>query len=123
METATVLNTPDLTTVVLERIYYPYLSANALKISILIFPDPIPVLSARLTASFILDRLFVSEQSPDVSQYGKTQRNLATQALDDILKGATLLIGQELTGRRFLRGTLLDKWSSPAEVQKGEEKE
>ena len=123
MESAVVLETPNLTTVTLERIYYPYLSANGLKISIVEFPDPIPVITARLTASFILDRLFVAEQAPDVSQYGKTQRNLATIAIDDILKGVTYLIGQEHTGRRFCRGSLLDKFSSPADVTKGEEKE
>lgn len=123
METCTVQNAPTLTTVRLVHVEHNYSSANNLTISILEYPDPIPVIAARLTASFVLDRLFVSEQSPDVSQYGKTQRNLATLALDDILRGVVSLPGQDHTGRRFVRGSLLDRFSSPAEVQKGEEKE
>lgn len=123
METCTVNDAPTLTTVVLVHLEHSYLSSNNLNVSLLEYPDPIPVIAARLTASFILDRLFVSEQAPDVSQYGKTQRNLASMALDDILRGVVALFGQEMTGRRFVRGSLLDKFSSPAEVTKGEEKE
>jgi len=70
-----------------------------------------------------LDRLFVAEQSPDVSQYGKSQRNMARNSMDDILTGEVLLFGQEHTGRRFVRGSVLDAYNSPAEIQKGEEKE
>jgi hypothetical protein len=70
-----------------------------------------------------LDRLFVSQQSPDVSNYGRTQRNIARDSIDDILSGEVLLFGQEHTGRRFVRGSLFDAYDSPAEVQKGQEKE
>lgn len=123
METCTVQNAPTMTTIELVHLVYNYSSANNLTIAVLEFPDPIPVIAARLTASFVLDRLFVSEQAPDVSQYGKTQRNLATLALDDILRGVISLPGQEHTGRRFVRGSLLEPFRSPADVTKGEEKE
>ena len=121
METATVASTPDITTVNLESVTGSYTVADASKISIVEFPDPIPVVAARLACSFILDRLFVAEQSPDVSNYGENQRNLARNDMDDILTGETLLFGQEHTGRRFIRGSLFDAYKSPSEVEKGQE--
>jgi len=123
METANVTEVTSLTTIKLDKVTYDYSTINNLRISILKFPDPISLISARLAASFIMDRLYVQTQSPDISNFGKTQRSLATFAMDDILRGVMLLPGQDHTGRRFLRTSLLDKWSSPAEVQKGEEKE
>ena len=123
METAVVKEVNTLTELTLESVQYSYNMADDSKISILEYPDPIPIIAARLACSFILDRLFVSEQSPDVSSYGRTQRNLARNAMDDILAGEILLFGREHTGRRFVRGTLLDRLDSPALVQKGEEKE
>jgi hypothetical protein len=71
----------------------------------------------------LLDRIFVSEQSPDVSNYGRTQRNLAKIGLDGIMTGEILLFGQEHTGRRFVRGSLFNAYGSPAEVNKGDESE
>ena len=97
--------------------------ADETKISIIGFPDPIKVITARLAVSFAFDTLYVETQAPDVSTYGKTQRNLARNAVDDILSGEILLLGQERTGRRFVRGQLLDAYNSPAEINKGEEKE
>lgn len=88
------------------------------KVSIVEYPDPIPLVAARMACSYILDRLFTSEQSPDVSTYGKTMRNLAREAIDDILTGEALLFGQEHTGRRFVRGSLFDAYGSPVEIQK-----
>jgi len=122
-ETAEVVDVPDLTTVTLKSVEYDYAVVNDTEISVLEFPDPIPIITARLAVSFMMDKLFSAEQSPDVSNYGKTQRNLARNSLDDILSGAILLFGQELTGRRFVRGTLFDAYNSPAEVTKGDEKE
>jgi len=124
-ETATVESVRDdnLTELNLVSVQNSYATADDSTLSILEYPDPIPIVAARFACSFILDRLFVAEQAPDVSSYGKTQRNLARNAVDDILSGEVLLFGQEHTGRRFLRGSLLDRFDSPALVQKGEEKE
>jgi len=123
METCTVIDTPTLTTVRLDRVLANYLVADGSKISILEFPDPIPLVTTQMAVAFLLDRLFVAEQSPDVSTYGKTQRNLARAQMENILSGEVLLFGQEHTGRRFVRMSLLDKFNSPAEVQKGQDKE
>jgi len=123
METATVLETTDMTTVTLESVSNTYLSSDKSRISVLEYPDPIPITVARLACSFILDRLFIAEQSPDVSNYGKTQRNLARNAMDGVLVGEILLFGQEHTGRRFVRGSLIEPFKSPADIQRGDERE
>jgi hypothetical protein len=123
METAIVTSTPNLKTVVVDHLNNNYLSADNTKISIIKYPDPVPLVVAQMAASLLLDRLFVSQNSPDVSEFGKTQRNLARSQIENILSGEVLLFGQEFTGRRFCRITLLDAFSSPAEVQKGVEKE
>jgi hypothetical protein len=121
-ENVTVASVTDVTTIVLARVVSNY-SATDTKISILEYPDPIPITTARLACAMILDRLFSAEQAPDVSTYGKTQRNLARDVVDGILRGEISLFGQEHTGRRFIRGSLFDAYASPAEIQKGEEKE
>lgn len=122
-ETSEVMETTSITTVKLSSVSGSYLVSDDSKISILEFPDPIPLITAQMAVSFILDRLWTSEQSPDVSTYGKTQRNLARSQIENILSGEVQLFGQEHTGRRFVRLSLLDKWSSPAEIQKGSDKE
>jgi len=108
------------TTLILTTVANSYSSGT---LSIVEYPDPIPLVTARMACSYILDRLFSAEQSPDVSVYGKTQRNLARDAVDDILSGEVLLFGQEHTGYRFVRGSVFSAYKSPAEFQKGEEKE
>jgi hypothetical protein len=123
METAIVVDAPTITTFRLVSVLSSYLTSNNTRISVLEYPDPVPLITAQLAASFILDRIFVSQNSPDVSEFGKTQRNLARGQIENILSGEVLLFGQEMTGRRFVRMSLMDRWSSPAEVQKGSEKE
>lgn len=82
-------------------------------ISIVEYPDPIPITCARLAVSYIYDELFSAEQSPSVSEYGKEQRKLAFSAIDSMLDGTIKLFGQEHTGRRFIRGSLFDAYRSP----------
>lgn len=123
METATVIDAPTLTTIRVDRVVNNYLSFNNIRISVLEYPDPVPLVTSQMACAFILDRLFVAEQSPDVSLYSKSMRNLARGQIENILTGEVLLFGQDYTGRRFIRTTLLDRWSSPAEVEKGVEKE
>ena len=99
--------------IVLASVTYNY-GENGTTLSILEFPDPIPMICARFALSFMIDKLFVAEQSPDVSEYGKVQRNLARNDFEDILSGVTMLYGQEFTGKRFVRMPLLDGWATPA---------
>jgi len=122
-ENATIVSVTNFTTFTVDRLNGNY-SKDGGTVSILSFPDPIGVLTARFACAFLVDKLFSAEQAPSVSQYGKDQRNIARSELENILTGEAFLFGQEITGRRFVRGTLIDAYGSPAQnFQKGQEKE
>jgi len=74
----------------------------------MMYPDPVPVMTARLACALMFDKLFVADQAPDVSQYGKTLRNMATRDMNGILGGQVRLLGQEMHSRRFVRHQLFD---------------
>jgi len=122
METTTIKSITNLTTFVVDSLARDYAADDSI-VSILEFPAPIPITTSRIACSIILDRLYVSSQSPDISNYGKTQMNLANGSIESILNGEILLFGQEHSGRRFIRGSLLDAYKSPAEITKGQERE
>lgn len=122
-ENATILSVTNFTTFVVDRINNVY-DKDSTTVSILGFPDPIGVLTARLACAFIIDKLFSAEQAPAVSQYGKDQRNIARSELENILTGEAFLFGQEITNMRFCRSTLMSAMRTPADIfQKGAEKE
>lgn len=77
-------------------------------VHMMVYSDPIPVMTARLACALIFDRLFIADQHPDVSNYGKTLRNLVTVDMNGILSGQIRLLGQEFCSRRFVRGQLFD---------------
>lgn len=120
-ENCTISDVPDSTKVQLSSVTQNH-TAYSTNISLLEYPDPIPVMAARLAISYAFDKLFNAEQQPDISQYGVAQRKLAMNIMDSILTGAILLFGQEHTGRRFVRMSLFDSFKSPAEdIQFGRE--
>jgi hypothetical protein len=92
-------------------------------VSLLRFPDPVMSMCAKMGVSLLIDRQFVAEQEPDVSNYGKTLRSACASDMDAILSGVIRLEGQEHTGRRFVRISLFDKWSTTGEFQLGGGKE
>jgi hypothetical protein len=94
--------------VLTTKLQASYAASNEALVAKIDFPDPIPSLCARLAASMIIDREFVAETKPDVSNFGKTQRTLTTNDMDDILNGTIRLEGQEHTGKRFVRTSLRD---------------
>lgn len=63
------------------------------------YPDPIPLVSARLAAADIYDKYFSSENSPDQSAYGALIRKQARADINNILNGRTVLHGQHRIGR------------------------
>jgi hypothetical protein len=103
----------DVHTVELSSALLHAFSASTTKVSMIEFPDPLPILCARLACGTAIDRQFVAEQEPDVSTYGKTLRTLVSNDIDMILTGVIRLEGQDHVGRRFLRTQLLDTWKSP----------
>jgi len=95
--------------VTLERkLETSFATSNGALIAKIDFPDPIPSMCARLASAMIIDREFVAETKPDVSNFGKTQRTMASNDMDDILNGTIRLEGQEHTGKRFVRTSLRD---------------
>ena len=122
METTTITSITDFQNMVVTSLSNAYDADNG-KISIIKFPDPIPLITARLAVAIAFDKLFTAEQAPDVSQYGQEQRKQAANGIDSILSGTVLLFGQEITGRRFVRGSLFDAYDSPVkDFQFGREK-
>ena len=122
METDEIDSIKNLTTLVVKNVKYSYETYES-KISILEFPDPVPLATARLACSYAFDQLFAAEQAPDTSEYGKEQRKLAINSLDSILSGTVLLFGQDHTGKRFVRGSLFDAYQNPTpDFQFGREK-
>ena len=108
--------------IVINQVNNDYIVSES-KISILEFPDPIPIITARLAVSYAFDRLFSAEQSPNISEYGKAQRNLAINSIDNILTGTIFLFGQDHTGKRFVRGSVMDAYQNPTpDMQFGREK-
>lgn len=112
-ELVEVLSLPDINSIELASVQNNYEMSDYTLISVVEYPDPVPVICARLAASYLYDELFSAEQSPSVSEFGKEQRNLAFSAIDSILDGTIKLFGQEHTGRRFIRGSLFDAYRSP----------
>jgi len=113
MELTTIKEVPDHSTIIVDNLKNSYSMTSVSLISIVEFPDPIPLICARLAASYIYDQFFAAEQSPDVSNYGIEQRKLAARSMDSVLDGTVRLFGQEHTGRRYIRGSLLDVWKTP----------
>ena len=101
---------------------YP-ISANP-KISLIEYPDPIPLMCARYAVSMMIDKLFVADQTPNETTFGKLQRSLASTDMDDLVSGEIKLQGQDHTGNRFSRMSMRDAWASPAhDPQPGRGKE
>lgn len=100
-----------------------YTVGNQSIVSIVAYPDPVPLVCARIAVAAVIDKMFVAEQNPDVSNYGKSQRTLASNVLDELMAGSVRLNGQEFVGRRFVRMQLRDTMNTSAEVQRGGGKE
>jgi len=65
------------------------------------YPDPIPLICARLAAADIYDKYFMAQVSPSKSEFGSNLRKLARQHLNNILRGITVLHGYMRIGRRL----------------------
>ena len=113
MDNATVVDIPSIYSIKIDTLANTYSQADGCLVSLIKYPDPIPLMAARLAVALAFDELFSAEQSPNVSSYGNTQRQLANNSLDSILDGTVKLFGQEWTGRRFIRGSLFDAYKNP----------
>lgn len=75
-------------------------SGSEVRVVRLQFPPPVNQISARLAASYIYDKYFAAQNSPNVSDYGMTLRKEAFGSLNDILNGKTILKCQRRIGDR-----------------------
>jgi hypothetical protein len=78
-----------------------YFQAGDVRVIRVQYPPPISQISARLAASFIYDKYFSAQASPDVSDYGKELRNYAMDQLNDTLTGRNVLKCQRRKGDIF----------------------
>jgi hypothetical protein len=100
-----------------------YDSGSSAVIEMLVYPEPVTKMTASFALSFIYDKLFTTDGSPDVSNFGKTMRNNSREMLEDIITGVTRLKGQQYVGRRFVRQQLFDGVKTPVEYSRGQSKE
>jgi len=125
-ELVTIKNIPDEN---IQEIELEKATVNAYPLSggawvqLIEYPDPIPSVCVKTAVSFAIDRQYVAEQSPDISNYGKTLRTQVSNDMDSILAGVSRLNGQVHTGRRFCRTSVLTAWKTVGEVQIGLGKE
>jgi len=79
-------------------------SGNSCRVIRIQYPSPIGAISSRLAASFVYDKYFSAQASPNMSDYGNMMRQVAYAQLDDILNGRTILKNQDRIG---------DMWGNP----------
>jgi len=100
-----------------------YDSGSLAIIEMLIYPEPVNQMTAMFAIAFAFDKLFSTDGSPDVSNYGKTMRNNAREMMDNIVGGITVLRGQQFRGKRFVRQQLFDGIKAPVEYSPGQGRE
>ena len=114
-----VVDTSSVTVVYVANDYV----AEESTISVLEYPDPIPLIAARWAIAYGWNQLFSADQAPAISGFGKEQSRLAINSMDSVLSGAALLFGQDQPGKRFVRGSVFDAYQNPTpDFQFGREK-
>lgn len=101
-----------------EPISYAFVATETRLIRVR-YPDPIPLVSARMAGASIYEKYFMSQASPSESEYGGLMRKLAKRDLNNILNGRTILHGQIRIGRRFYNSNVVDRYGLPY-VQPGD---
>jgi hypothetical protein len=79
-----------------------------------LFPPPLVMLNARFAAAHMFEKLAMSQQEPDVTEWGKNNRALAFDDLKMIQAGTIQLKGQERVGLRFVRQEVMDPSRVPS---------
>lgn len=75
-------------------------SGDNVRVVRLQFPPPVNQISARFAASYIYDKYFAAQNSPNVSEYGQSMREFAMGQINDILNGKVILKCQRRVGDR-----------------------
>jgi hypothetical protein len=92
--------------VTLSSALYNTFSTSETRVLRVRFPDPIPFISARLTAATLYEKYFSAQSSPNNSDYFKSLRAMSLQELNNIREGRTILHGAVRIGTRFYNPNL-----------------
>jgi hypothetical protein len=82
------------------------------------YPDPIPMISARLAAATLYDKHFAAQVTGNETEYGKKLRAMAFDTLNQILSGVVKLYladASDYVGRRYYNHALDDSIGSKVE--------
>jgi hypothetical protein len=101
------------TTVVLVDSLLGLYAASETRVIRVKYPPPIGVIAARFAAANIYDKYFSAQVTPNVTDFGKQLRALATRDINNILNGRTVLHGQKRIGHRFFNPNLRDRYRLP----------
>ena len=77
------------------------------------YPDPIPLISARLATANIYEKYFAAQSEPNESEFGKFLRKLARQEINNILNGRIRLHGEQPIANRWINGNIRSRYSMP----------
>lgn len=77
------------------------------------YPEPISLTSARIAAANIYEKYFMSQSSPNESEYGKFLRKMARADIDNILNGRTILHGAVRIGNKFFNSNISGRYALP----------
>ena len=115
MVIATVPN--DITITFTLPVINSYLAVST-KIERIRYPNPLPTISARLTAATLYDKFFASQVEGNESDFGKTLRQKAFQEINQVLAGTVkvqIADAMEFVGRRYYNPALDDVYNTRAE--------
>lgn len=108
---------PTTTILLTAPITNSYLAVSA-KVERIRYPDPIPVISARLAAAYLYDKHFAAQVDGNRSEFGKQLRADAWNDMDQIMAG-TIALGvadaNQFVGRRYYNHALDDVRKTKAE--------
>jgi hypothetical protein len=97
-----------------------YVAAET-KIERIRYPEPIPLISARLAAAHLYDKHFMAQQEGNESNYGKALRGEAYADLNGVLSGVVRIRvpdANRYTGMRYANGALFNVLPTKAEAGK-----
>lgn len=113
---------PNENTLILTTPLVNSYSALTTKIERIRYPDPIPLISARMAAAYLYDKHFAAQVEGNESDYGKYLRQQAFQDLENILMGVERLKVADAgryVGRRYYNHALDDVIATKAKPEGG----
>ena len=96
-----------------QPIQYAFPSGS--RVSRIKYPDPLPFISCSYASSYIYDRYFASQSSPNVSTFGLQLRKQGQVLINSILEGR-IILKMDRNGRRLYNPNILNQYSLPQGV-------